>query len=180
VAASSTGFLPALWLNNGCFLHLKGSNLENNCFSYYIDPVACWYMRTRKHLELTVYSFITWLSFYLIGLPDYYQQWPIWARLLILPLVTAVYFPITRYTLRKFWRDEKHLVNSCWLAFYLTLPLFIYDYLLLAVYRGLGIQFVVPYWYLTFFYFSFWVQFPYIAKKMDQIAVKNHAVYGRQ
>ena len=45
---------------------------------------------------------------------------------------------------------------------YLTLPLFVYDYLLLAVYKGLGIGFVIPYWYLTFFYFSFWIQFPLV------------------
>jgi hypothetical protein len=40
-----------------------------------------------------------------------------------------------------------------WLAFYLTLPLFIYDYVLLAWYMELGIGFVILYWYLSFFYF---------------------------
>jgi len=114
-----------------------------------------------------VYSFLTWLSFYLIGLPDYYQQWPIWAKLVLLPGVTALYFPVTRYTLHKFWSDGRHLRNSLWLAFYLTLPLFIYDYLLLALYKGLGIGFVYPYWYLTFFYFSFWLQFPAIGRKLE-------------
>ncbi len=124
-------------------------------------------MNKTKHLQLTVYSFFTWLSFYLIGLPEYYQQWPFWAKLVILPAVTALYFPVTKYTLKKYWDDDRHMVNSCWLAFYLTLPLFIYDYLLLAVYKELGIDFIIPYWYLTFFYFSFWVQFPYIAWRME-------------
>jgi len=119
-----------------------------------------------QHFKLTIYSFVTWLSFYLIGLPEYYQQWPLWAKLVILPGVTALYFPVTRYTLRRFWDDGEHEKNALWLALYLTLPLFIYDYLLLAVYKGLGIGFVVPYWYLTFFYFSFWIQFPYIARQM--------------
>ena len=125
-------------------------------------------MTTRKHLQLLVYSFITWLSFFLLGLPAYYQQWYLWAKLAIVPLVTAMYFPVTRYTLKTFWDDDNHRVNSCWLALYLTLPLFIYDYLLLAVYMELGIGFVVPYWYLTFFYFSFWIQFPYIAHQMER------------
>ena len=49
----------------------------------------------------------------------------------------------------------------------LTFPLFIYDYLLLEVYKGLGIEFVFPYWYLTFFYFSFWIQFPLVAKWLE-------------
>lgn len=125
-------------------------------------------MAAKKHIQLLVYSFLTWLSFYLIGLPEYYQQWYFWAKVLIVILVTVLYVPVTRYTLKKYWNDGRHLVNSCWLALYLTLPLFVYDYLLLAVYKGLGIQFVIPYWYLTFFYFSFWIQFPYIGWQMQR------------
>ncbi|MEH6585913.1 MAG: hypothetical protein V7720_05100 [Halioglobus sp.] len=60
------------------------------------------------------------------------------------------------------------MTNSRWLALYLTLPLFVFDYLLLALYKGLGISFVIPYWYLTFFYFSFWLQFPYVGWKMQR------------
>jgi hypothetical protein len=125
-------------------------------------------MTIKKHLQLLIYSFITWFTFYLVGLPEYYQQWPLALKLVIVPLVTLSYFPITRYTLNKYWSDGQHFKNSCWLALYLTLPLFIYDYLLLAVYKDLGIQFVIPYWYLSFFYFSFWIQFPYIGWKMEQ------------
>lgn len=119
-------------------------------------------MNARRHAQLLAYSFVTWLSFYVVGLPDYYQQWYLWAKIVIVIAVTAMYFPITAYTLRKYWSDGRHFPNSCWLAFYLTLPLFIYDYLLLALYRGLGIGFVVPSWYLSFFYISFWIQFPLI------------------
>lgn len=125
-------------------------------------------MTIKKHTQLLAYSFITWLSFYLLGLPEYYQQWYLWAKVAILLAVTALYFPVTRYTLKRYWHDGKHLANSCWLALYLTLPLFTYDYLLLAVYKDLGIRFVIPYWYLTFFYFSFWVQFPYIGWRMER------------
>ena len=120
-------------------------------------------MSPTRHLKFVVYSFVTWLTFYLIGLPDYYQSWPFWAKVALVIFVNVIYFPITAYSLRKFWHDGEHVKNSCWLAFYLTLPLFIYDYLLLAVYKDLGIMFIVPYWYLTFFYFSFWVQFPAVA-----------------
>ena len=125
-------------------------------------------MNLVKHIQLTLYSFVTWLTFYLVGLPYYYQQWPFWLKLTILPAVTAIYFPITKYSLKKYWNDGRHIKNSCWLAFYLTLPLFIYDYLLLAIYMDLGIGFVFPYWYLTFFYFSFWVQFPYIGWRYER------------
>ena len=125
-------------------------------------------MTAKKHLWLIIYSFITWLTFYLVGLPEYYQQWPTWAKLLALPGVTILYFPITRFSLNTYWNDGQHLKNSYWLALYLTLPLFIYDYLLLALYKGIGIYFVIPYWYLTFFYFSFWIQVPYIGWKMER------------
>ena len=125
-------------------------------------------MDTQKHLQLLAYSFMTWLSFYLIGLPHYYQQWYFWAKIVVCVLVTLVYFPVTQYTLKTYWTDGNHLSNSCWLALYLTLPLFVYDYLLLAVYQGLGIGFVFPYWYLSFFYFSFWIQFPLVGWWMQR------------
>lgn len=130
-------------------------------------------MDAKKHFQLLVYSFFTWLSFYLLGLPEYYQQWYFWAKVVILIAVTVMYFPVTVYTLRSYWNNGRHLVNSCWLALYLTLPLFIYDYLLLAIYKGLGIAFVFPYWYLSFFYVSFWIQFPLIGWWMQHQAVAN-------
>lgn len=89
-------------------------------------------------------------------------------KVILVIAVTAIYFPATKYTLRKFWDDGKHLKNACWLAFYLTLPLFIYDYLLLGLYKGLGLKFVFPYWYLSLFYFSFWLQFPYIGWRLER------------
>lgn len=130
-------------------------------------------MNARKHVELLVYSFVTWLTFYILGLPEYYQQWYLWAKVAVVFLVTGLYFPITRYTLDAYWADGNHLRNSLWLALYLTLPLFVYDYLLLAWYKGLGIGFVVPYWYLTFFYFSFWLQFPAIGWWMKRRDAKE-------
>ena len=133
-------------------------------------------MRSKKHAQLLLYSFVTWLSFYLLGLPQYYQQWYLWAKIVIVFVVTGLYFPVTAYTLRSFWNDGRHLANSCWLTLYLTLPLFVYDYLLLACYKGLGIGFVVPYWYLTFFYFSFWLQFPAIGWWMENSDAKSSAL----
>ncbi|GAB5402890.1 MAG: hypothetical protein Aurels2KO_11210 [Aureliella sp.] len=122
----------------------------------------------KLHLGLLVYSFVTWLSFYLLGLPEYYQQWYLWAKVLIVVAVTVAYFPVSRITIEKLWKDGQHFKNSCWLAFYLTVPLFVYDYLLLGLYKGLGISFVIPYWYLTFFYFSFWLQIPWVGWTMQR------------
>lgn len=136
-------------------------------------------MTPAKHAKFVLYSFVTWLTFYLIGLPDYYQSWPLWSKITICVLVTIAYFPWTIYSLKHFWDDQRHFVNSLWLALYLTLPLFIYDYLLLAWYKGLGIGFVVPYWYLTFFYFSFWIQFPITAKWLESKEAQAPSSYPK-
>ncbi|MEM9088724.1 MAG: hypothetical protein AAGC93_08285 [Cyanobacteria bacterium P01_F01_bin.53] len=133
-------------------------------------------MDFRKHLQLLAYSFITWFTFYLFGLPEYYQQWYFWAKVVVCIGVTIAYCPITAYTLRNYFSDEKHLTNACWLALYLTLPLFVYDYLLLGIYKGLGIGFVIPYWYLSFFYFSFWLQFPLVAWWMQRNEVSDSSM----
>ncbi len=125
-------------------------------------------MSLKKHLGLLIYSFITWLTFYLLGLPEYYQQYPFWVKLALVVIVTALYFPVTRMSLRKFWSNGDHQTHALWLALYLTLPLFVYDYLLLAWYKGYGIGFVIPFWYLTFFYFSFWIQFPFVARRLER------------
>lgn len=130
-------------------------------------------MTASKHAFFVCYSFFTCLTFYLIGLPDYYQSWPFWSKVVLCFAVTGMYFSATVYSLRTFWKDNRYLHNSCWLAFYLTLPLFIYDYLLLAIYKELGITFVVPYWYLTIFYFSFWIQFPAIALWLNRKSLGN-------
>ena len=49
-------------------------------------------MNARKHVELLAYSLVTWLTFYILGLPEYYQQWYLWAKIVIVLLVTAMYF----------------------------------------------------------------------------------------
>ena len=123
-------------------------------------------MTLRKHLQLFAYSFLTWFTFFLIGLPDYYQRWPFALKVVTVIAVTAVYFPLTRRTLLKFWNNNLHMKNACWLAFYLTMPFFVYDYLLIGVYWEYGLKFVCPFWYLSIFHLSFWVQFPFIGWRL--------------
>ena len=66
-------------------------------------------MSAYVHAKFLVYSFLTWLLFYLIGLPDYYQSWPFWSKVVLVVFVNAIYFPITAYALRKFWDDGAHV-----------------------------------------------------------------------
>jgi hypothetical protein len=44
----------------------------------------------------------------LVGLPDYYQSWPIIAKLILVILVNLAYFPATAYSLRRFFTDGDH------------------------------------------------------------------------
>jgi hypothetical protein len=119
----------------------------------------------RMHLSLLAMSFLTWGLFVILGLPDYYQHWPLLAQLLILPAVTALYVPLTPWLLHRF-PTRDHRRNALWLALYLTLPLFIYDVVYIVVIGGDTPGFVLRYWYLSFFYVSFWIQFPWLARRM--------------
>ena len=134
-------------------------------------------LNLKTHINLLIMSFITWLTFLLIGLPDYYQSWSFNARVIVCVLVTVLYFPLTVFILNKFG-DREYIKNSLWLAFYLTLPLFIYDYAYIVLIKGDDISFVFRYWYLSFFYFSFWIQFPLIGwlikqKELDSLSARE-------
>ena len=122
-------------------------------------------LSSKTHFSLLLMSFLTWGFFVLIGLPDYYQSWSFSAKIIIWIAVTTLYIPLTPLIL-KFIDRKDYVKNSLWLAFYLTLPLFIYDCIFIVVIGGDNLSFVFRYWYLTFFYFSFWIQFPWIARFM--------------
>jgi len=125
----------------------------------------------KAHLNLLLMSVFTWLVFLLIGLPDYYQSWPFSAKIGICIIVTVMYFPLAAFILRKF-ANQQHFINSLFLALYLTVPLFIYDYIYIVLIGGDDLTFVFRYWYLSFFYFSFWIQFPLIGRAMKKAADK--------
>ena len=116
----------------------------------------------KTHLLLLLMSFLTWGFFVLLGLPDYYQSWSFSAKVAACIAVTILYFPLTPLIL-KLMEKGNYVKNSLWLALYLTLPLFIYDYVFIVSIGGDDLTFVFRYWYLSFFYFSFWIQFPLIA-----------------
>lgn len=122
-------------------------------------------MLYKTHLALLAMSLVTWAGFLLLGWPDYYQSWPFPAQVILCILVTLLYVWLAPVILRLI--DSKDfLTNSLWLALYLTLPLFAYDYIYIVVMGGDDMTYVFRYWYLSFFYFSFWIQFPISASFM--------------
>jgi cytochrome c biogenesis protein ResB len=65
-------------------------------------------MTPAHHLYFTPYSSLAWATFYLLGLPDYYQSWPFIAKLILVILVNLAYFPATAYSLRRFFTHGDH------------------------------------------------------------------------
>jgi len=123
----------------------------------------------QQHIQLFIMSFLTWSFFVLVGLPDYYQSWSFNNKFIICTLVTILYVPFGSYLLKKLFDNQEYFKNSLWLASYLTVPLFIFDVFYIIGYLGeKDLSFVAKYWYLTFFYFSFWVQFPLVGLLMEQ------------
>lgn len=120
-------------------------------------------LSVKTHLSLLIMSFLTWGFFVLVGLPDYYQSWSYEAKVITVIAVTILYIPLGEFLLVKMFPDKEYFKNSIWLAFYLTVPLFTYDAIFIGVIGGESLKFIPKYWILTFFYFSFWVQFPLIA-----------------
>lgn len=62
--------------------------------------------------------------------------------------------------------------NALWIAFYMALTLFVYDYLYLAVHQSRGWVFLETRWYLTAFYVIPWLLLPVIAVRV-RAAHKN-------
>ena len=127
----------------------------------------------KNHLSLLLMSFITWGLFVLVGLPEYYQSWTYEAQVIGVIAVTVLYVPLGSYLLKKMFPTKEYFKNSLWLAFYLTVPLFTYDTILIGVIGGEGLKFIPKYWVLSFFYFSFWLQFPLIALLMERNLSEN-------
>ncbi len=122
----------------------------------------------RNHLSLLLMSFLTWGAFVLIGLPDYYQSWTYEAHVLGVIAVTILYVPLGNFLIKRMFPDKAYFKNSIWLAFYLTVPLFTFDIIFIGIIGGEGLTFIPKYWVLTFFYFSFWLQFPLIALVLER------------
>ena len=116
-------------------------------------------MRFKKHLQLLSFVTLAWVLFFIVGLPDYYQQYStkfmvIFDMVIFPPIWFIVYFSAKRA------RTGQGLTIALWLSFYITVPLFIYDWVYCGFHLGHGMRFLWKYWYLTVYYFLPWIVFP--------------------
>ncbi len=123
-------------------------------------------MRLRSHLILLASATSVWILFWLIGLPDYYRQYP---TTFMLVLVVVLLFPVwgLAYFMLRPVRPGKRLRKSVALSIYFTVPFFVCDYLYCGLRLGHGLGFLTTYWYLTVYYVIPWLIIPPTAMWLD-------------
>lgn len=113
-------------------------------------------MRPAQHVKLLLQTMAAWLGFWLIGLPDYYQQYPtaaMGAACVLLSVVISLFcLAVLLQT-----RPERRRRIAFWLSVYFTLPFAVLDTLYCGIYLGHGASYLWQYWYLTVFYVSPWM-----------------------
>jgi hypothetical protein len=108
-------------------------------------------VKAPSHLKLLASAVAVWAGFWVLGLPDYYQQYPWW----LVAIGTAALVPpslVIGVKLLRAAKPEHRAAKGRWLAFYFTVPLLVLDVAYCGVYLGHGAAYFARYWYLTAFY----------------------------
>ena len=131
-------------------------------------------MKPRTHFRILATVSFVWVLFWLIGFPEYYQQYSflfmlLFDILLLIPLSILIYWILknTSHTYR--------MRFSLWLAFYISAPLLIYDYLYCALYLEYGWLFLFSFWYLSVYYVIPWIVCPGICYWLNYCDSQNNA-----
>ena len=113
-------------------------------------------MHARTHAKTLIQMVLVWFGFWLLGLPDYYQQYATAAvgaaAVLLSVLVSLVCLAMLVRT-----HPERRTKQALWLSVYYTVPFAVLDALYCGLYLGHGPSYLSKYWYLTVFYISPWL-----------------------
>lgn len=124
-------------------------------------------MRAARHLRIFVAASAAWLLFWIAGLPDYYRQYSTRTMIAFDVLLLPAFAYLGHWFARSA-RRGRALPASLWLAFYVTVPLFFYDWAYCGWHLGRGLAFLSEYWYLTAYYIVPWVVFPLAAWRVER------------
>jgi hypothetical protein len=116
-------------------------------------------MNAKRHLTMLAQATFVWFAFWVLGLPDYYQQYSLVA-VAIGSIILSVLISLSAVWFLRYGRDENRMQRAMWIAFYYSVPLAIYDYLYCGIYLGHGAAYLGKYWYLSVFYLTVWLTFP--------------------
>ncbi len=115
-------------------------------------------MTPKNHIRLFVFVSIAWGLFWVCGLPEYYQQYStLFMVIFDLIILPPIFFLVFRSV--KTSNPANIFRNYFWWAFYISVPLFVYDLLYCGFYLGNGLNFLSKYWYITVYYIIPWLIF---------------------
>jgi hypothetical protein len=115
-------------------------------------------MQLHSHFKILAQAIFVWLAFWLLGLPDYYQQYSA-AAVGIGSVILSVVISLLGLVVLLRISPKRRFVVAFWLSFYFTIPLALLDALYCGIYLGHGLSYLWKYWYLTVFYVSPWLTF---------------------
>jgi hypothetical protein len=115
-------------------------------------------MTLRNHARLLAQAIAAWLAFWIVGLPDYYQQYST-VTMGVACVLLSVAISLAAIALLRPCRPECRMRRAFWLSFYFTLPFAALDALYCGWYLDVGAAFLTSYWYLWVFYLSPWLTF---------------------
>ncbi len=115
-------------------------------------------MTLRKHIVLLFQAVTVWFAFWLIGLPDYYQQYST-VTMAVASVLLSVATSLAAIVVLRTGRPETRMRRAFWLSLYYTVPFALLDALYCGWYLGHGEGFVTRYWYLSIFYITPWLAF---------------------
>ena len=131
-------------------------------------------MKLRNHVRMLIFVSLAWLLFWIAGLPDYYQQYSIKSMVIFdLAILPPIWFLV--YRSAKHSKPGYGLKICLWWSFYISFPLFVYDFIYCGFYLGHGIGFLSKYWYITVYYILPWLIFPITGLMIDKgrVSISN-------
>ena len=69
-----------------------------------------------------------------------------------------------------------YLQTAFWMVFYVSIPVFIFDFIVVGIVQNHGLSFLKSHWYITIAYFYVWIDLPLIGLALQKItnAQLNH------
>jgi ABC-type uncharacterized transport system permease subunit len=125
-------------------------------------------MSLRNHIRLGIIVTAVWVLFWLLGWPDYYQQYSTRSMVIFVVVLLALFWILVIRILRSI--QSERIYKSIILSIYFTVPFFVYDYVYCGFYSGNGIGFLHKYWYLTIYYIIPWILVPLTAVWIERKA----------
>lgn len=129
-------------------------------------------MTTRQHVAMLLAVSSAWLFFYLIGIPsNYFTEWDLADQILISLITFFAAVPFIGVLILILVGGD--LVRTAlWTAFYASVPLFVYDFIAVGVFRSEGFHYLISHWYISIAYVYVWVELPLIGVALKRFQTR--------